>query len=286
MALNFDGMTYSIDELATLAEVRGAGNESIHLHRFVEFVYVLRGKCVQIVDGVEYPTTGGDLVLINESQEHSMLCQPGTDYINILMKPGIINQSITDTGNAFSLLALNDFAEFKNNVEESNRCVHFSGTERKRFEMLLRWLLQEQKAGDGGNELMLRSGLNMLLIQVFRKMALPMERSESGIDRSLLRYLQENCQHRISLEEIAEGCGYDPSYFSRLFKKSTGKTFTGYIAYCRMKKACALLENTQLPVDAVIVESGFTDRTKFFRQFTQTMGMTPLKYRKSKNQIL
>lgn len=286
MALNFDGRTYSIDELATLTRVTDALDESIHLHRFIELVYILRGKSVQIVDGVEYPATGGDLVLINESQEHSMHCQPGTDYINVLMKPGIIHQSITDTGNAFSLLTLKDFAEFQNTVKESHRCVHFDGTERKRFEMLLLWLLQEQKEGQGGNDLMLRSGLNMLLIQVFRKMALPMERGEKGIDRSLLVYLQENCQHRLSMEEIAEGCGYDSSYFSRLFRQSTGQTFTGYIAQCRMKKACALLENTQIPVDAVIAECGFTDRTKFFRQFTQAMGMTPLKYRKSKNKIL
>ena len=133
---------------------------------------------------------------------------------------------------------------------------------------------------------MLRSGLNMLLIQVFRKMALPMRRSDTGIDRALLDYIQDNCHQRISLEEVAEECGYDPSYFSRLFKRSTGKTFTAYIADCRMRKACTLLENTTRSVDGVIVECGFTDRTKFFRQFTQCTGLTPLKYRKSKNRIL
>ena len=118
MALKFDGYTYSIDELATLTKVTDAGNEKAHLHRFVELVYILRGKCVQIVDGVEYPVSKGDLVLINESQQHSMICQPGTDYINVLMKPQIISQSITDTGNAFSLLKLNDFAEFKDTVKQ------------------------------------------------------------------------------------------------------------------------------------------------------------------------
>ena len=119
MALRFDGQVYSIDELATLTKVTNAGNENVHLHRFIELVYVLKGRCVQIVDGEEYPAARGDLVLINEGQQHSMICQPGTDYINILMKPQIINQSITDTGNAFSLLVLKDFAEFKNTVQQS-----------------------------------------------------------------------------------------------------------------------------------------------------------------------
>lgn len=284
MALKFDGQAYYLDELATLTKVTDAGNESAHIHHFVELVYILRGKSLQVVDGVEYPVARGNLILINESQQHSMTCQPGTDYMNILMKPQIIHSSIT--GNAFSLLRLKDFAAFKAGVRESNCCIHFAGNERNRFEMLLQWLLQEQKEGGSGNELMLRSGLNMLLIQVFRKMALPMYCANGGIDSNLLEYLRVNCQQRISMEEVAQSCGYDPSYFSRLFKHTTGKTFTAYIASCRMQKACDLLENTQLPVDTVIAECGFSDRTKFFRQFNEKTGVTPLQYRKGKNQIL
>lgn len=283
MALRFDGQAYSIDELAAVTKVTDAGNEPVHKHHFIELVYILRGKSVQSIDGVEYPVTRGNLLLINESQQHSMTCQPGTDYINILMKPQIISESLGDTGNAFSLLALTDFSEFKNTVDRNNCCIRFEGNERDRLELLLRWLLQERCNCDSGNDLMLRSGLNMLLIQVFRKMALPMHPVNTRIDHSLLAYLKDHCHQRISLEEVAEHCGYDPSYFSRLFKRSTGRNFTAYITDCRLEKACVLLEDTQQSVDSVIAACGFSDRTKFFRQFSARTGMTPLQYRKSKN---
>lgn len=286
MALRFDGQIYSIDELATIAKVTNGKDEPTHLHQFIELVYILRGKCVQLVDGTEYPVARGHLLLINETQQHSMVCQPGTDYINILMKPQIISESLGDTANAFSLLALKDFSEFKNTVDRTNCCIRFEGAERTRLEMLLEWLLQEQNRADSGNELILRSGLNMLLIQVFRKMALPMLPANLGIDQTLLAYIRNHCHHRLTVEEIAEQCGYDASYFSRLFKRCTGKNFTVYITDCRMEKACALLADSHLSVDSVIAACGFSDRTKFFRQFTNRTGMTPLQYRKSKNEIL
>ena len=286
MALRFDGQAYSIDELAAMTKVTAAGNESTHIHHFIELVYILKGRTVQTIDGVAYPVSRGNLLLINQSQQHSMVCQPGTSYINILMKPQIISEGLGHTDNAFSLLALKDFSEFKHTVDKSNCCVRFEGNERDRLEMLLQWLLQEQRESHGGGTLMLRSGLNMLLIQVFRKMALPMHNSNSGIDHALLAYLREHCDRRISLEEVAEKCGYDPSYFSRLFKRSTGRNFTAYITDCRMEKAWRLLEDTQRPVDSVITACGFSDRTKFFRHFSARTGMTPLQYRKSKNEIL
>lgn len=283
MALRFDGKTYYIDELAAITKVTQAGNEPIHTHSFVELVYILRGKCVQIIDGVEYPVSRGYLLLINEGQQHSMVCQPGTAYINILMKPQIISQSMGDSGNAFSLLMLKDFSDFKNTVNQDNCCIHFSGTEREHLELLLEWLLQEQRESSSGSGLMLRSGLNMLLIQMFRKMELHMHTAENKLNSALLAHIRDNCAQRMTLEALAESCGYEPSYFSRLFKQCTGKTFTRYLTDCRMEKACRLLEDTQKSVDAVICECGFSDRTKFFRQFAAYTGLTPLKYRKSKN---
>lgn len=283
MALRFDGETYSIDELTVIDLVRNTPDVKAHTHQFVELVYILRGKTVQVIDGVRYPAAHGDMLLINEGESHAMTCQAGTEYINVLMKPKIISNSMGHSGNAFSLLMLKDFSDFQNTVNCNNRLMRFEGSERTYVELLLEQLLQQQKTPQSGSGLMLRSGLNMLLILVFRKMALPIYPLENGIDDQLLAYIRDNCATRLSLEQLAESRGYESSYFSRMFKRHTGKTFTGYLTQCRMEKACFLLENTQKPVDTVISDCGFSDRTKFFRLFAAYTGMTPLKYRKSKN---
>ena len=70
--------------------------------------------------------------------------------------------------------------------------------------------------------------------------------------------------------------------FSRLFKKQTGYTFTEYLTSCRIDLACRLLKETELKVSDIAAESGFSDRTKFYKVFSEKMGMTPKHYRKSK----
>lgn len=283
MGLRFDGKTYDIDELAAIRWVKDAKDEAVHTHRFVELVYIRKGRCTHTIDGTQYPVTRGDMLLINEAQQHSLVCQPGTEYINILIKPKIISESMGQSANAFSLLMLKDFSDFRTTVNQSSLCVHFRGAERNDLEMLLNRLHREQRESCGGSSLMLRSGLNMLLILVFRAMALPMCTAQAGVNDSLLAHIREHCADRLSLEALAEARGYEPSYFSRLFKQYTGRTFTAYLTACRMERAQDLLENTQRSVDTVISECGFSDRTKFFRLFAAHTGMTPLQYRKSKN---
>jgi AraC-like DNA-binding protein len=57
----------------------------------------------------------------------------------------------------------------------------------------------------------------------------------------------------------------------------TNRTYSCFIITYKGKVKFTSKNNT------VISDCGFSDRTKFFRQFAAYTGMTPLKYRKSKN---
>ena len=284
MAVSFSNGKWYIDELASIKKVRDSRCEDTHSHDFVELMYMYRGKCLQLLDGVQYPTTHGDLLVINYSVNHTIICDSEIEYINILMKPEAISESMRDSENAFSLLDLKDFSDFRDTVDRNTNLIRFEGSERIRLESLLDWLIYEHEHRDTGSMLVRRSGLNMLLIQVFRKMALPMHLDTNRIDSALLRYVRDHCGLRMTLETLAQQCGYHPSYFSRIFKQYTGKTFTAYLTQCRMDLACKLLRDTELPVEDVIAECGYSDRTKFFRNFAKSVGTTPLKYRKMKYQ--
>ena len=41
-----------------------------HTHEFIEIVYILKGRCIQKIDDVEYPANGGDLFFINYNHSH------------------------------------------------------------------------------------------------------------------------------------------------------------------------------------------------------------------------
>ena len=147
------------------------------------------------------------------------------------------------------------------------------------MESLIRWVVEEQDQGTAGSSLVLRSFVNLFLTIVFRKMALPMY-SVHNLDEELLSYIREHCGERLTLSSLATQCGYCNVHFSRMFKRYTGATFSKYLTRCRLEKAAHLLETSSQPVEQIINDCGFTDRTRFFQLFTEYTGSTPLQYRK------
>ena len=250
-----------------------------HTHDFVEFVYVYHGSCVHTVDGREYPARKGDLLFINYNSTHSVRSETGVSYVDIYLKPAFIDESLRGAETAFALLSLPDFSAFESIVCDHNCLIHFDSDERQRIENLIFWATEEMKKQDEVSSLMLSSFMNLFLTVVFRKMALPMNNIRK-LDEALLSYVREHCGDRLTLSSIAKQCGYCSEYFSRLFKRYTGITFSAYLTRCRLERSMSLLKDTDKSVDGIIESSGFTDRTRYFQLFAEFTGTTPLKFRK------
>lgn len=252
-----------------------------HTHDFIEIVFMIGGRGIHTVDGQNYPMTKGDLLVINPGSVHSYQSESGMRFYNIIIKPEFIEKDIKGDGSIFSLLNIESFSELSDIVQKGNTFIRFSNEERSRLENLITWMNQEKQSPESGSNLILHSYTNVLLTLVFRKMSLPMS-DELAINNDLLNFIQQNCSLPLTCGMVAKKCSYNPSYFSRLFRQYAGITFSQYLNECRLNRACELLENTDLAVEKIISESGFSDRTKFFKAFVSRFGTTPLKYRKSK----
>ena len=252
-----------------------------HTHDFIELVYIIKGKATHTVNGKRYALSSGDVLFMNYHCVHSFESASGFEYADILMKPEFVCESLGGSENAFSLLTIKDFEEFAGSALAENCAVSFSRSEKGLVEGLIDLMCKESSMENKGAMLLSKSALNVLLTLVFRKMSLPMH-GEMGMDESLLAYIREKCGSCVTLEELAEKCFYNPAYFSRRFKAYTGVTFTEYLTECRIARAKEMLTQTELSVESIIGECGYSNRTKFFEDFSKRVGCTPLKYRKSK----
>ena len=276
---------YYVSQEFYINKVANGVSADEHTHDFLEIVYVFSGSAVHYINGEAYPIKTGDALFINYGNTHSFTVTENFSYTDIIIKPDFVNENLKGAENAFALLDLDNFKDFKKTVDQNRKTLHFTTAERKQIESLILLAFNEQENDNPGKDLMLHSVFNTLLTFVFRKMALPMKK-EITINNELLRYIKQNCSQPISLEKIATDNHYNPTYFSRLFKKRMGCTFTEYLTVCRIDTACELLQSTEFKVGDIADKVGFSDRTKFYKVFAQRTGMTPLQYRKSKNQIL
>ena len=98
--------------------------------------------------------------------------------------------------------------------------------------------------------------------------------------RRVLKFIDEQLQRDISLNEVAEAAFLSPNYLSQLLKKQTGMAFVEWLTARRMERAQHLLSHTSERIFAVANAVGFADEAYFTRRFRQRFGQSPSEYRK------
>lgn len=88
----------------------------------------------------------------------------------------------------------------------------------------------------------------------------------------------------LSVERLCEQFFVSQSYFSTVFKRENGESFTNYLTNLRMEKAAELLEKTTDKTYVVAGQVGFAESNYFSYVFKKHFGMSPSKYRQALTQ--
>lgn len=104
--------------------------------------------------------------------------------------------------------------------------------------------------------------------------------SQDKIERTK-KYIQENFDQTISLEELAQMNELSATYFSNLFKESTGYTVVDYITNVRLNKAKHLLQENQHSLKEISYMIGYNDPNYFSRVFKKYYALSPKQYQQA-----
>lgn len=97
-----------------------------------------------------------------------------------------------------------------------------------------------------------------------------------------IRFMQENINNNITLQDLCQQFYYSPSRFSSLFKQRTGYSPIDYFIQLKMQKASQLLDFTDQSIKDIAAKFGFDDPYYFSRRFRKTIGVSPKNYRSIK----
>lgn len=115
----------------------------------------------------------------------------------------------------------------------------------------------------------------------------PLERPDpqAQLARLAVRYIEDNLNRPLTIDEIADHVHVSPRHLTRLFTSFAGTSPGRFIMLARLDRARALLRRTDAPIKEVAEALGFDDVAYFTRRFSQQHGVSPSAYRRGEGQV-
>lgn len=104
----------------------------------------------------------------------------------------------------------------------------------------------------------------------------------SGLNhiQTMLRYIADNYDQKITIENVSGSTGLHKNYAMKLFNRVMKVSIKQYINQLRLQHAQALLIDTQSPVLNIALEAGFGSVSRFYDIFQREFSMSPLEFRR------
>ncbi len=83
----------------------------------------------------------------------------------------------------------------------------------------------------------------------------------------------------LTLSSVAQTVGVHPSHLARTFRKHYRASIGAYVRHLRIERASREIADTNAPLSAISLRTGFFDQSHFSKVFKQHTGMTPAQFR-------
>lgn len=264
----------------------------LHWHNEVEIIYIKKGSAKICVDGELYLIHNRNAAIILPGVLHSI--EPLDDavdpveYENIIFDINILLPKQGDTMSyGFFTRILYQPANFPTIIDENSDC----------HKAILRCLDQIDSLRTtypAGYYL----GIKGWLYQIFfilesnilshtskYQKTCSFSEKYNSLTRDKLKlitdFIEKQYQQKITIEKMAELCGFSQSHFMKFFKQHMGKPFIEYVNDYRLIQAARLLKVSDDDVLAIALECGFENASYFNRLFLRKYGVTPTVFRRS-----
>ena len=249
----------------------------VHLHDEFEIIYVRSGFLAVSISGESYIGKTGDAFVVSPGNLHLMGSQTGTvDYYTFLFPLKYISFRTDDMLDEKLLEPLNS--------GHLMICPRVKDTAKELCEQLIE--IYEAKKDESESKITTQVRTKIILLQFILEMwkkGFVLENDTSGrntVEKEMVSYIQQNFTGKISLREFGEQFHLSEKYISRYFKEHFHITLSQYITHLRLQHAKQLLQDTDIPVTEIAMQSGYQNVSYFIRSFKKTYGVSPLKYRK------
>lgn len=251
-----------------------------HYHPECEITLVLKGGTERLVGNNISPILPGDLVFMGSNvphdyRNHAAAGEPQTEV------EAIVVQFLPQLPGREDWMQRSSMIPVRRLFQRADQGLEITGITR----LTATRIIQEMLHVHGMKRVILLLQLLDLLsnseeLQEISSAVLPQPRPGTS-DRVTMacEFIASHLPEPIYVADLAAIVGLGKSAFSRLFRKSTGRTVPQYVNELRIARACLLLAETDLTVSQIAMDCGFVSPAHFQRQFREHQHCVPLVYR-------
>lgn len=122
--------------------------------------------------------------------------------------------------------------------------------------------------------------LYRFLISLLRYVEAPSDRQLSSYVAAAIEWMKMHYSEQINLEDMSESLGVSYSHLCRQFSREQGITPMEYLTRIRLEHGMQLLLNTDLTIEQIAAECGFSCGNYFTKVYRKILNVTPSDYRK------
>lgn len=250
-----------------------------HLHEHYELYYLMSGERIYFIRDRSYRIKAGDLVFVDRNTVHRTLDsgRPDHDRLVFYIRPEVI-EAVRPGDLACGLLE-----PFGWDVP----ILRLPSPEDGGLARIINDIIEEMINPDEGSSLLLRYRTVEVLLYAYRKREMGrVGLADEGLPvvhprmQAIVRYLNDNYSRPLALTEVADTFRISPYYLSRLFKQTTGFSFSDYLNLLRIREAQRLLRETDMSVTEIAWIAGFGNFSHFGKMFKRSIGASPREYRR------
>lgn len=246
-----------------------------HWHESTELIYCIEGKLNARVSNTLHYMEAGDILVINSNVAYSTW-SPMENKVLVIQFPKEIMEKLS-----LGVYGKSKIIKIIPSIKKESKENYL------RLINILSKIIADYENMNNNNYWKIMSNVYLLFEVIMNHFTVDYSENSKLTDKSksliqmqaIVEYIQENYQEDLTLDKISTFFNYNPSYFSRIFKKNFGINYSDYLKSVRLEKSYKLLQNKDLSIMNIALEVGFNSSKAFNTAFKEKFGHTPHQYR-------
>lgn len=256
-----------------------------HKHTFFELVYILSGEGVYHINENRFDYHEENMFLVMPMDIHYTKVKSKTSFLFIRFNNIYLQaqQAKNEHGSLGEWIKKLEYILQNSNPLQG--CIIRNPLDKPLVKAVALALLQEQAHQQTLQKEIIQQLINTLITVVARNISLHIaDKTHASPTTSLdiIHYIHLNIYHpdKLSAPAIASHFAISLNYISEYFKKHTGENLQQYIINYKLSLVEIRLRHSDMRMNEIADELGFTDESHLTKTFKKYRGLTPSEYRK------